>query len=81
MSHPANWKKPTMRVIHAKLERLEDCSSPYRSRCPLCGGGLFVGRDQVTLALQREDCCSRCGQHVFYLDDEIGGEQLPPIAS
>lgn len=54
--------------------------SPYRAVCPACTEGiLLVSRDQKTLRIQREDRCTRCCQRVFYLDDRIGGEMLPPI--
>jgi uncharacterized protein (DUF983 family) len=77
MSFP-NHAKPILLVRHAALQRLG--VSPFRSRCPACDRGkLFVSRDQSTFRLTRQDVCLRCGQRFFYVDEEIGGEVLPPI--
>jgi hypothetical protein len=40
----------------------------------MCDGLLLVTRDQRTLRVSRRDRCIRCGQAVWYLDDQIGGE-------
>jgi hypothetical protein len=76
-----NGDKPVIRVMHSALKR--SGWSDFRSWCPVkaCGGQLMVRRDQETLRIRREDACIRCGQRVFYLDDRILGEALPPRES
>lgn len=60
-------------VAHASLERAH--GRPFRSKCPVCELGLLlVGRNQETLALRREDRCTRCAQAFRYTDREILGE-------
>lgn len=71
-----NYKNPRAHVRHSNLVRWDPEESDFSSLCVVCGGVLMVGRDQKTLALVPYDCCVRCGQRYFYLDDEIAGEPL-----
>lgn len=72
-----NVKKPIVRVKHAELARVTP-ESPYRSWCPMCESGvLLVCRFSLEdPRLSALDHCSFCGQHVWYTDETIGGEQV-----
>lgn len=71
---PANFENPELRVMHQHLQRYSD--SPFKVHCVMCGGLLLVGREMPGMLLRRRDCCTKCGQHYFYLDDKIDGEEL-----
>ncbi|HCG01692.1 MAG TPA: hypothetical protein DEV93_14245 [Chloroflexi bacterium] len=74
----ANIWRATKHVSHASLDRWS-VDSAFKSRCPRCSTGiLLVYRNQKTLALQRADCCIRCGQRFHYTDESIGGEPFEP---
>jgi hypothetical protein len=71
---PKNFRKPVLCVRHEFLRRCSD--SPFKVHCVVCGGVLLVARAMPSTLLRRCDCCSRCGQRYFYLDQTIGGEPL-----
>lgn len=74
-----NLHAPVLRVLHSNLERANP-DSAFRTRCPACREGLLmVFRDPVTLALTRDDYCTRCGQRVYYCDEIIWGEPVWPV--
>lgn len=73
-----NLHKDPIPIAHASLAKLSE-ESDYKVECPACAGGmLFVARDQMTLALSRDDRCVSCGQRFTYTDAEIGGEIVGP---
>lgn len=62
-----NIEEPVMDIKHSELKRFSD--SPYKSECPKCKKGLLlVGRDPMTLILQKSDYCVLCGQRFIYTD-------------
>lgn len=80
MTMPKNIDAEPLPVLHSKLTRWTE-DSAFKSECPACEHGVLLVHRDDNLKLKRDDRCISCGQRVHYLDDEIGGEKLPPAGS
>ncbi len=73
----ANFDKTPIHVRHRDLERSTQ-DSPFRSYCPVCGGGVLLVHRHNDGQLNRADRCTLCGQEFFYEDPDIAGLALVP---